>query len=165
MLKNLFEIAKILFSILMDQVLFGLIFTATKLADRLGYTEFAIGLNLIAGFFGEEKHLKKINDLVHDYARRNDHKFLMQEMKLRSKVSGIPESEFMEMEFESYLKFGSISSAMCQHCKEYHAVDYFGKCMKCGSEYTISKHFNVTESAVNKWFKNAEEKLRNGKKG
>ena len=33
------------------------------------------------------------------------------------------------------------------------------------SEYTISKHFNVTESAVNKWFKNAEEKLGNGKKG
>lgn len=33
------------------------------------------------------------------------------------------------------------------------------------SEYTISKHFNVTESSVNKWFKNAEEKLRNGKKG
>lgn len=39
-------------------------------------------------------------------------------------------------------------------------------CSSNDSEYTISKHFKVTESAVNKWFKNAEEKLRkNGNKG
>lgn len=33
------------------------------------------------------------------------------------------------------------------------------------SENTISKHFGVSESSVNKWFKKAEEKLRNGNKG
>lgn len=33
------------------------------------------------------------------------------------------------------------------------------------SENTISKHFNVTARAVQKWFEIAEEKLRNGKKG
>lgn len=33
------------------------------------------------------------------------------------------------------------------------------------SEITISKHFNVTARAVQKWFEKAEEKLRNGKKG
>lgn len=33
------------------------------------------------------------------------------------------------------------------------------------AENTISKHFNVTARAVQKWFEKAEEKLRNGKKG
>lgn len=33
------------------------------------------------------------------------------------------------------------------------------------SENTISKHFNVTARAVQKWFEKAEEKLQNGKKG
>lgn len=53
-------------------------------------------------------------------------------MKIKAKIFRMEESEFMQMPYESFLQFGKITSANCQHCKDWNEVDYFGKCRKCG---------------------------------